>query len=102
MTTKEQHMTDDGTTPAGKRGGKVRGALRKMLKLLLVTVLVAGCSGAREERARRQQRQREMLAMSSRSRQLLAERSGHQIQKDQPELVIEAVGELIEEIRSAG
>ena len=43
--------------------------------------------------------QAEMLALSTRSRQVMATRSGHQIQRDQPELVIEVVGELIDELR---
>ncbi len=56
---------------------------------------------AKHERALRQQKQTEMLKMSSRSRQVFAKASGHQIQKNQPDLVVDAVGELIDEIRNS-
>ncbi len=56
---------------------------------------------AKGERALRQRKQTEMLNLSSKSRQVFAEGSGHQIQKDQPDLVVKSVGELIDEIRSS-
>ncbi len=51
---------------------------------------------AREDFALRHRLQGEMLALSTQSRQVMAKRSGHQIQKDQPELVIEVIGELVD------
>ena len=56
---------------------------------------------ARQDFVLRHRLQREMLALSSSSRQVLAERSGHQIHKDQPELVIEVVSDLVEQLRSS-
>ncbi|MEM7356016.1 MAG: alpha/beta hydrolase [Acidobacteriota bacterium] len=43
--------------------------------------------------------QREMLGLSSRSYQVMAEHSGHQIHKDQPELVIEVITDLLGQLR---
>ncbi len=54
---------------------------------------------AREDLALRHRLQAGMLALSTNSRQVMAKRSGHQIQKDQPELVIEVVGELVDRLR---
>jgi len=39
--------------------------------------------------------QKELAGLSSNSRQVIAERSGHYIQLDQPDLVIDAVLELV-------
>jgi pimeloyl-ACP methyl ester carboxylesterase len=43
--------------------------------------------------------QAELAALSSRSRHLLAARSGHMIHQDEPELVIASVRELVEAVR---
>lgn len=43
--------------------------------------------------------QAELTAMSSDSRQVIAEQSAHDIQLDQPELVVEAVRELLRRVR---
>lgn len=45
--------------------------------------------------------QRELAARSPKGRQVLAERSGHFIHQDQPELVVEAVRKVLEEARPA-
>jgi hypothetical protein len=42
-----------------------------------------------------QELQREFLQLSPNSTQVIAERSGHLIQKDQPELVIEAICKML-------
>jgi len=55
---------------------------------------------ARQDLARRHRLQGEMLALSSNSRQVMADRSGHQIHKDQPELVVEVVGDLVEQVKA--
>jgi pimeloyl-ACP methyl ester carboxylesterase len=39
--------------------------------------------------------QRELASRSSRGRLVIAERSGHNVQNDQPELVIEAIREVV-------
>ncbi len=54
---------------------------------------------AREELALRHRLQHEMLSLSTNSRQVMAKHSGHQIQKDQPEFVIEVISELIDRLR---
>lgn len=43
--------------------------------------------------------QREFLKLSPRSRRTLAERSGHFIHHDEPELVIEAIRQVVAEAR---
>ncbi len=55
---------------------------------------------ARQDLALRHRLQSEMLALSSNSRQVMADRSGHQIHKDQPELVVEVVGDLVEQVKA--
>lgn len=44
--------------------------------------------------------QQELVRRSSRGRQIIAEKSGHYIQRDQPELVVDAIREVIEEANS--
>ena len=44
--------------------------------------------------------QQELVRRSSRGRQIIAEKSGHYIQRDQPELVIDAIRQVMEEAKS--
>ncbi len=44
--------------------------------------------------------QQELVRRSSRGRQIIAEKSGHNIHRDQPQLVIDAIREVIEEAKS--
>ena len=44
--------------------------------------------------------QQELVRLSSRGRQIIAEKSGHYIQRDQPELVIDAIRQVMEEAKS--
>lgn len=44
--------------------------------------------------------QRELLSLSTNSRQIIAEESGHQIHLDQPELVVKAIRLLLEELKN--
>jgi pimeloyl-ACP methyl ester carboxylesterase len=46
--------------------------------------------------------QRDLVRRSSRGRQIMAEKSGHFIHQDQPELVINAIRQVIEEVKSNG
>lgn len=57
---------------------------------------------ARQDRAMRLRLQHSLLNLSTKSRQVFAENSGHQIQKDEPELVIQVLRDLVEEIRQQG
>lgn len=62
--------------------------------------------GFTDEQARAQRQvwdelQEELAALSTHSRRLIAEHSGHPIQFEQPELLIDAVGGLIDELRAA-
>ena len=43
--------------------------------------------------------QSELVALSSNSKQIIAEQSGHNIQLDQPDLVIDAIREMVDAIR---
>lgn len=43
--------------------------------------------------------QRELVHRSSRGKQVIAEKSGHNIHRDQPELVVDAVRQVVEELR---
>jgi hypothetical protein len=43
--------------------------------------------------------QQELVRRSSRGRQIIAEKSGHYIQRDQPELVIDAIRQVMEEAK---
>ena len=43
--------------------------------------------------------QRELVSRSPRGRQVIAEKSGHLIYQDQPELVVSAIREVVEESR---
>lgn len=45
--------------------------------------------------------QRDLAARSSKGRQVIAEKSGHAIQQDQPELVVNAVREVVKEVGAA-
>jgi pimeloyl-ACP methyl ester carboxylesterase len=44
--------------------------------------------------------QKELVRRSSRGKQIIAEKSGHNIHRDQPELVIDAIREVMEEAKS--
>jgi pimeloyl-ACP methyl ester carboxylesterase len=44
--------------------------------------------------------QRDLARRSSRGRQIVAEKSGHYIQRDQPELVVDAIRQVVEEART--
>jgi pimeloyl-ACP methyl ester carboxylesterase len=44
--------------------------------------------------------QRELVALSPRGRQVVAEKSGHFIQQDQPELVVNAIRQVVEDVKS--
>jgi pimeloyl-ACP methyl ester carboxylesterase len=57
---------------------------------------------ARAERAVWDELQQELTALSSRGRRIVAERSGHAVQLQQPQLVIDAVVEMVEELRGGG
>ena len=46
--------------------------------------------------------QRELVRRSPKGRQVMAERSGHFIQQDQPELVINAIRQVVDEVKSKG
>jgi pimeloyl-ACP methyl ester carboxylesterase len=46
--------------------------------------------------------QKELVGRSSRGKQIMAEKSGHNIHRDQPELVIEAIRQVMEEAKSTG
>ena len=41
----------------------------------------------------------ELARRSSRGRQIIAEKSGHYIQRDQPELVVDAIRAVVEEAK---
>lgn len=43
--------------------------------------------------------QADLVTKSSRGKQIIAEKSGHMINKDQPEIIVEAVREIVEELR---
>ena len=43
----------------------------------------------------------DFLRLSPRSRQVIAEQSGHFIQKDQPELVVQAIREIVDMARNS-
>ena len=43
--------------------------------------------------------QSELAGLSSDAKQIIAEQSGHHIQLDQPDLVIDAIREIVEAIR---
>jgi hypothetical protein len=46
--------------------------------------------------------QKELVGRSSRGKQIIAEKSGHYIQHDQPELVIDAIRQVMEEVNATG
>jgi pimeloyl-ACP methyl ester carboxylesterase len=46
--------------------------------------------------------QKELVGRSSKGRQIIAEKSGHFIQRDQPELVVEAIREVGEAAKATG
>ena len=56
----------------------------------------------KEQARARGELQRELAALSTRGRQIIARESGHYIHADQPELVVEAVEELVRLVRGAG
>jgi pimeloyl-ACP methyl ester carboxylesterase len=45
--------------------------------------------------------QRDLARLSPKGRQVIAEKSGHHIQRDQPELVINAVRDVVKEVEAA-
>lgn len=49
-----------------------------------------------------QEDQRSLAALSPRGRQVMAEKSGHFVQMDEPELVIQAIREVVDKSRQAG
>jgi pimeloyl-ACP methyl ester carboxylesterase len=63
--------------------------------------VIASLSGAGNQQRREvwQALQSELAALSSEGKQIIAEQSGHMIQLDQPDLVIEAVREMVDAIR---
>jgi len=46
--------------------------------------------------------QRDLMRRSSRGRQVIAKKSGHAIHQDQPELVIDAIRQVINEVKTTG
>jgi len=46
-----------------------------------------------------QAQQSELAALSSNSKHVIAEQSGHMIQLDQPDLVVEAIREMVDAVR---
>jgi len=46
--------------------------------------------------------QSELLQLSSNSRQIIAANSGHNIQLDEPQVVVEAIRQMIERVREMG
>jgi pimeloyl-ACP methyl ester carboxylesterase len=44
--------------------------------------------------------QRELLGLSTRSRQVIAEKAGHNIQREEPQIVIDAVLDVIKQVRN--
>lgn len=46
--------------------------------------------------------QKELLRRSSRGKQIIAEKSGHNIHRDQPELVIDSIRQVLQEAKSTG
>ena len=53
----------------------------------------------RQRAEARAELQRELTALSTRGKQIIAEESGHHIYRDQPDLVLESVTELVELVR---
>jgi len=45
--------------------------------------------------------QKELVGRSSRGKQIIAEKSGHYIQQDQPELVVDAIRQVMDKIKAA-
>jgi pimeloyl-ACP methyl ester carboxylesterase len=56
---------------------------------------------ARQQDASRihQELQRELLGLSARGRQVIAEKAGHNIQREEPQLVIDAVLDVVKQVR---
>ena len=48
-----------------------------------------------------QELQRELLGLSTNSRQVIATKAGHNIQREEPQLVIDAVLDVVEQVRAA-
>ncbi len=46
-----------------------------------------------------QELQRELLGLSTHSRQVIAAKAGHNIQREEPQLVIDAVLEVVKQVR---
>lgn len=46
--------------------------------------------------------QRELLRRSSRGKQIVAAKSGHFVQQDQPELVVDAIRQVVKEVKTGG
>lgn len=46
--------------------------------------------------------QRDLMRRSSRGKQIIAKKSGHMIHQDQPELVIDAIGQVVREVKTTG
>ncbi|HEY4383747.1 MAG TPA: hypothetical protein VGN34_04605 [Ktedonobacteraceae bacterium] len=46
-----------------------------------------------------QQMQRELTQLSSQSRHIIADHSGHMINKDEPEVIIEAIRQVVMRVR---
>jgi pimeloyl-ACP methyl ester carboxylesterase len=46
-----------------------------------------------------QELQRELLGLSTRSRQVIAEKAGHNIQREEPQLIVDAVLEVVKQVR---
>lgn len=46
-----------------------------------------------------QELQQELVSLSTQGKQVIAEKSGHYIQWDQPDLVIDAIREVVDQVR---
>jgi len=59
---------------------------------------------AQQEEANRihQELQRELLALSTHSRQVIATKAGHNIQRDEPQLIVDAVLDVVNQVRERG
>jgi len=83
---------------AGVPGSAAQAAEVKTLGDLPVIVLTAGLNQSKGW----PDLQTELLQLSSDSRQIIAENSGHNMQADAPEVIIEAILQMVGQLREAG
>lgn len=97
LTTK--FRTTDEVTPALESSEQLAQSINTLQHKPLTVITTGKFDGSEKHREIWLACQKELTQLSKQSKQLIAEKSGHMINHDQPEIIIDAIREMVEEYR---